>query len=143
MLLPTLEPITGLVDQQEINGIRQTFFEYVGIGCFCLMSGACLGFVFTAVVRVSASLQHVSFDTHLKTIPKSGMRPGSLRLRLGGRRCRCCFHRDLSRLQDSTLSPCSITENPNIFPRFNRQPSYKITDKNNGALQSEAQLSGC
>lgn len=27
VLLPTLEPVTGLVDQQEINGIRQTFLN--------------------------------------------------------------------------------------------------------------------
>lgn len=62
---------------------------------------------------------------------------------MGGRRRRCCFHKDLSRLQDSTLSPCPIRPNPNISTRFQRQASYSITDKNNGVLQSEPQLSGC
>lgn len=38
MLLSALEPITGLVDQREINGIRQIFNSYVGIGCFGPMS---------------------------------------------------------------------------------------------------------
>lgn len=67
----------------------------------------------------------------------------SLELCVGGRRRRGCFHKDLSRLQDSTLSPCPIRPNPNISTRFQRQASYSITDKNNGVLQPEPQLSGC